>query len=303
MSNIFQKTSGAGFDPPANASFKDVIFRFFKGVLIGIGAILPGLSGGVLSVVFKLYTPIMRFLGKPLYRFKDNFKYFFPVGLGGLLGIFIFAFFVSAALGSYATFFTCLFIGLVIGTFPSLYREAGARGRRSKDFVYMAIAGILVIGLMLLGEQRLMTVETSTLVWFLVGAIVGLGVIVPGLSPSNFLIYFGLYKPMSDAIKNLEIPAVLPIGLGGLISILLLAKPVNYLIDKHYSAIYHTILGLVIGSSLGIFPTVILPGLSQESLAQMTLTRPIAIIICLAFLLAGMFVSLLFSRLESKVEA
>ena len=31
-----------------------MLFRFFKGVIIGIGAILPGISGGVLCVVFGI---------------------------------------------------------------------------------------------------------------------------------------------------------------------------------------------------------------------------------------------------------
>ncbi|MDO5015601.1 MAG: DUF368 domain-containing protein [Eubacteriales bacterium] len=293
-----QHQSGGGYDPPANPGGKDWFLRFFKGVLVGIGAILPGLSGGVLAVIFRLYTPIMRFLGKITYRFSDNLRYFLPVALGLAGGVFIFAFFVSAALGSYASFFTCLFVGLVIGTFPSLYREAGAKGRQTRNFVYLAIAACLIFALMLVGERRLTQVEPNLPVWFLVGAIVGLGVIVPGLSPSNFLIYFGLYKPMSDAIKSLDWPAVIPIGIGGLVSVLLLTKPVNYLLDKHYAAIYHTILGLVIGSSLAILPTVIIPGLSSAKLAELGLSLPLALLICLGFLLVGVLASTAFNRLS-----
>ena len=35
-----------GYNPPEQ-SWKDRILWYFKGLLIGIGAILPGLSGGV----------------------------------------------------------------------------------------------------------------------------------------------------------------------------------------------------------------------------------------------------------------
>ena len=35
------------------------------GVFLGAGAILPGVSGGVLAVVFDLYRPLMEFLTHP----------------------------------------------------------------------------------------------------------------------------------------------------------------------------------------------------------------------------------------------
>lgn len=291
-----------GFTPPENDNLKEAFFRFLKGILIGIGAILPGLSGGVLAVIFKVYTPIMRFLGRPFYKLKKNIRYFFPLGLGGVLGVFLFAFFVSAALGAYEAFFTCLFIGLVIGTFPSLYREAGLQGRKPRDFVYMVLASLFIFSSMLLGETTFFTMETNFFVWFPVGALVGLGVIVPGLSPSNFLLYFGLYKKMSDAIKGLDFQAIIPLAIGAACSVLLLAKPINYLLDRKYSAIYHTILGLVVGSSLAIGPTVISPSLSEESLLEMALTLWQAILICILFLLLGVFISYLFSRLEDRTK-
>ena len=33
--------------------------RIIKGAVVGVGAILPGISGGVLSVVFGIYRPLM----------------------------------------------------------------------------------------------------------------------------------------------------------------------------------------------------------------------------------------------------
>ncbi|MDO5033587.1 MAG: DUF368 domain-containing protein [Eubacteriales bacterium] len=289
---------GPGFDPPQDEGLQAALVRFLKGMLIGIGAILPGLSGGVLAVIFKLYGPIMRFLGHPFYRLGANFLFFLPLGLGAGVGVFIFAFLVSAALGSYEAFFTCLFIGLVLGTFPSLWREAGLLGRVKRDVVVMALAALLIFVMMVWGGQTLVTVHPNTLIWFIVGAVVGLGVVVPGLSPSNFLMYFGLYKPMSDAIKTLGWPAVLPLALGGLACVFVLAKPFNFLLEKRYTLIYHIILGLVLGSSLAIFPTVVAPGLSPASLSAMSLSLGPALLLCGGALVIGAVLSLLFNRLD-----
>ena len=41
---------------------------FLCGVLIGAGAILPGVSGGVLAVVFGIYRPLMEMLTRAGYR-------------------------------------------------------------------------------------------------------------------------------------------------------------------------------------------------------------------------------------------
>lgn len=52
--------------------FIDWIIRIIKGTLIGIGAIVPGLSGGVFAVVFGIYEPLIRFLGSPRLNFIKN---------------------------------------------------------------------------------------------------------------------------------------------------------------------------------------------------------------------------------------
>ena len=38
------------------------VVRFFQGMLVGVGGILPGISGGVLCAIFGLYQPVMEFL-------------------------------------------------------------------------------------------------------------------------------------------------------------------------------------------------------------------------------------------------
>ena len=46
------------------------IFRIFQGALIGLGAVLPGISGGVLGVIFGIYKPLMEFISHPFSKFK-----------------------------------------------------------------------------------------------------------------------------------------------------------------------------------------------------------------------------------------
>ena len=66
------------------------IIRLVKGVLAGIGAITPGLSGGVLLVVFGIYEPLVRWLADIRKKFLPNLRFFLPVGIGGVIGVIAF---------------------------------------------------------------------------------------------------------------------------------------------------------------------------------------------------------------------
>ncbi|AQX16259.1 MULTISPECIES: DUF368 domain-containing protein [Tessaracoccus] len=283
-------------------SLRSWIGRLLKGVAVGVGAILPGLSGGVLAVIFGLYDPMIRFLADMRKRFWRNVAFFIPIALGMAIGIFAFSVLVKAAFDSYAAQFTCLFIGFVIGTFPSLYRQAGRHGRTSRHLVILGVAAAAIFLLMLAGGQMLVQVTPSIPVWFGSGALIGLGVIVPGMSPSNFLIYFGLYDKMAGGIKDGDLGVIIPLAVGVVVCVLLLARGAAWLFDRYYGAMYHLILGMVVGSSLAIFPTVVFPAFTDAGLTASGLTLPVAVLFAVAMLVVGAIASYLFSKVEDNVS-
>lgn len=294
--------------PSADVTLPDTPGRWFarlaKGVAVGVGFILPGLSGGVLALIFGLYEPLIRFLADLRKNFVKNLLFFIPVGIGGGIGVVAFAFVVSAAFGRFEAQFVCLFIGFVIGTFPSLYRQAGRRGRRPRDLVILAASAAALFAVMYLGASAAaIQAPQNVPVWFGSGALIGLGLVVPGLSPSNFLIYFGLYGPMSDNIKVLDPSTVIPLTLGLIVCVLLLARAAAWAFDTYYPQMYHLILGTVVGSSLAIFPAVVFPAFTAEGLDASGLTLTGSILFALALLVAGTVFSLMFSRFEARYEA
>ncbi|MCI5774971.1 MAG: DUF368 domain-containing protein [Aerococcus sp.] len=278
----------------------DWLLRVVKGALIGIGGILPGLSGGVLAVIFGIYDRILAFFSHITQDFMKNVWYFTPVGIGFVLGIIIFSFFVEKAFGAYEGLFTCLFIGFVAGTFPSLLKQAGKEGRQTSDWVMMAGSAVVLFLLMVFGNSIFGNLTPSFLVWMLSGALIGLGVIVPGMSPSNFLIYLGLYEPMSAGISHFDFSVIIPLTLGAVLCVLLLARVAFILMQKFYSKMYHFILGTVIGSSLAIFPTVVFPAFSAEGLSDMGLSFLPALLLAIIMFISGTLFSLWFSKIEAK---
>ena len=289
---------------PAPASHLDApesvgawLVRLLKGIAIGIGFILPGLSGGVLAVIFKIYDPMIKFLANLRQRFWANVRYFIPVGIGGVIGVVLFSIVVAAAFGRYEAAFVTLFIGFVIGTFPSLWRQAGKQGRSVRDYVILGVAAAAIFVIMLVGGQSDLTVQPNLGAWLASGALIGLGVIVPGMSPSNFLIYFGLYDKMAAGIKDLDPGVFIPLFLGLVLCVVLFAKGANWAFARHYSAMYHFILGMVVGSSVAIFPTVVFAPGAIEKAGQ---SMPIFLASCAVMLVLGVVASCLFSKLEDR---
>lgn len=232
------------------------IIRLIKGVLVGIGAIVPGLSGGVLMVIFGIYEPLIKFLANIRHKFIKNVLFFIPIGIGGVIGVVAFSAVIDYAFTHFAAPFIWLFIGFITGTFPSLWKTAGKEGRKPYHFVILAVFSVGIYFVMRwLDTIGNVTMIPNFLVWIMSGAIFALGMIVPGMSPSNFLIYMGLYQPMSNGIKSLDFGVIIPLMLGVVLCILLFSKLVAWLFKKAYPFMYHFILGIVIGSTTAIIPS------------------------------------------------
>jgi putative membrane protein len=278
----------------------DWFIRLAKGIIVGIGFILPGLSGGVLAVILGIYDRLIRFLSDLKKQFIENILYFIPVIIGGAIGIVLFSILVEKAFGVYAAEFICLFIGFVAGTFPSLYKTAGKEGRSWRDMLILLLSTAFIFILMIYGGRQFTEVSPNLLIWAGSGALIGLGVIVPGMSPSNFLIYFGLYDKMATGIKDFDFAVIIPLLVGFILCVLTFAKLAAYLFKRYYSEMYHFILGMVIGSSLAIFPTVVFPAFSPEQLAATRLSFGMAFFLCVVFFAIGTLISFLFSKVEEK---
>ncbi|MDT2813546.1 DUF368 domain-containing protein [Vagococcus carniphilus] len=272
-------------------SSKDWILRFVKGMFIGSGFILPGVSGGALAAIFGIYERIISFLAHITKNFKENVLFFLPVGLGGLTGVFLLSFGVSFLLGEFETIILWFFVGCIVGTVPSLWKEAGKKGRNKVDTIIMGVTFVLALLFLLYGETLFDgQVEQNTWTWMMAGGLIGLGLIVPGLSPSNFLVYMGMYKAMSDGIKTVDFGVIVPIAIGGLVTVLALSKVMDYIFSIAYSKLFHFILGVVFASTIMIVPK----DYTGFSLMEYGL--------CFLMLIGGTLLGSWMSRLEEKYK-
>lgn len=266
------------------------VFRIVQGALIGLGAVLPGISGGVLSVIFGIYKPIMELLSNPIKNFKSHVPPLIPVAIGGVIGFLGVANILSFFLEKYPDPSVCLFIGLIAGMLPSLFREAGEQGRSKGSFISMIVC-MCVIFALLIGLKMFSVEVTPNFFWYLFcGFCLALSVIAPGMSFSTLLMPLGLYTPFIDGIGHLDFAVLIPGGIGALLTVIILAKAINALFTHFYSLAFHGIIGIVIAATIMIIPFSSFAASAGQAVVN---------IICLV---VGVIFALLLDRFNSRVD-
>ena len=265
------------------------LLRVLQGALIGLGAVLPGISGGVLCVVFGIYKPVMELLSNPFKNFKTHVPRLIPVIIGGAIGFMGIANLLAFFLEKYPEPSVCLFVGLIGGMLPSLFREAGEQGRTRGSWISMVIAMAVIFAL--LGGLNASSVQIlPNFAWYLFcGFCLALSVIAPGMSFSTLLMPLGLYTPFVDGIGHLDFSVLIPGGIGAVVTVICLAKAVNALFDHFYSLAFHAIVGIVIAATVMIIPF----GSFAASAAQC--------IVNLVCIVGGVAAALLLDRFNSRV--
>lgn len=264
--------------------------RFLQGALIGLGAVLPGISGGVLCVVFGVYKTIMELLSKPFQTLKKQYRVLIPLIIGGGFGFVIVAKLLGFLLDRYPDPSVCLFVGLIGGMLPSLFREAGKKGRSKGSFISLAVCFCVVLALLLSLNLIQANIEPNFIWYLFCGFCMALSVIAPGLSFSTLLMPLGLYTPLVTGIGKFDFGVLIPAGIGALLTVILLARAVNTLMEKRYSIAFHGIIGVVIAATIVIIPF------------QSFTTSFVSGMVNLVCLVVGIVAALVLDHFNSKVE-
>lgn len=239
---------------------KNIILRtlitVLWGVLVGFGAIMPGISGGTLCVAFGMYKPLIEILAHPVKGMKKHAKAVIPFIIGAAAGFLGLSGLAGYLLDKSSVVMTCIFVGFILGTFPELINDAGEKGRGVSSYIAMIIGFVVMFGILwILKKGGAMTMAPGVLSYLFCGLLWGLSFIVPGLSSSSLLMFFGLYQPMLEGISKFDVSVILPVGIGAVACALLLSGVINKALEKFYSIISHCIIGIVAATTVMILPT------------------------------------------------
>lgn len=276
------------------------IARMLKGMIIALGFILPGVSGGVLAAILGIYERMIRFLAHIKENFIENVLYFTPVAIGMVLGIAAFSYPVNLLLDNYKIIVLWGFAGAIIGTIPSLIKESVKESDRDRADTVTFWLSFILSGVFLYSLNGMVgTLPANFLSFVLAGALIALGILIPGLSPSNLLLILGLYTPMLTGFKRLDLfGTFLPIGIGGALALILFSKAMDYILKHYHSRVYHFIIGIVLSSTL----LIVLPQSGNSESISYAGVSIFTLVLAAFFFGLGIWLGIWMSQLEEKYK-
>ena len=238
-----------------------LIQNFIYGLIIGLGFIIPGVSGGVIATILGIYENI---INKILCFFKDvknNSLYLLPLILGIILSVLFFSKIILYLLDNKLFFISYVFIGLILGSIPTLIKEIKDKDNENISLSFFIITFTLGIILFILEKNVVEVTNTpSIFTMSLAGIVYAIGKIVPGISGAALLMLLGVYKYFLLIISNpfnISLNIILsfvPFVITFIISAILLLKLINYLFNHYHKYTYSAIIGFVVSSILFIYP-------------------------------------------------
>jgi len=234
---------------------KSFVRCVLEGTLIGAAGMIPGASGGMLAVAFGIYRKAIDAIAGLLRDFKTNFLFLLPYGMGGCAGILLTARLLQWLLTSWRMPLMYLLIGLVLGGIPALLRSAGAKP--SPKYAACVILGGAVTAVLALLDSSAVSAgyrEFTYLAAFLSGALITVGIVIPGVSTSFILMYIGWYEPLLFAFNNLQLSYLICAALGAFMVTILLVSFVRKMFRSHPAGASYCILGFLLGTVVMIFP-------------------------------------------------
>lgn len=240
------------------------LIDIFKGAMIGIANIIPGVSGGTLAVVMGIYDKLINAVSSILKEPVKAIKGIWLYAIGMILGVGSSILGVSYLLETYPVVITLLFVGLIVGAIPLIIGEVDKKKIETKDVIVFSVMMLVTLLLPFIGEAgvQVQIANENFIILMLVGLIAAGTMVLPGISGSMVLMALGYYKGMADiasqtikAMFKFDLQTVftnclviIPFVIGIVIGIILIAKLVKWLFEHYKKMTYWAILGLVVAS-------------------------------------------------------
>lgn len=249
-----------------------IISDFLKGICIGAGAILPGISSGVLCVIFGIYDKLVESILGIFHNFKKNFFYLLPIFLGSTVGIILLGNILSLLLNSFPSPTKYAFIGLILGSIPMLIKQINSQNKFKLHYIFYTIIAF-ELGLLAVILEKYLSSSVFTANSYLIedlysntipsffpivllaiaGFFMSIGIVVPGVSSTLILMCFGVYNIYLESVSTINLPILIPIGFGVVLGGFIFLKIIKFLLSKYYMQTFYSIIGFTLGSVLVLY--------------------------------------------------
>lgn len=249
---------------------KEKFFLILKGIVLGISFILPGVSGGVLSVVMGIYDKLIEAVShfyESWASFKKYFNFLFFLGIGGIISVLVLTNVIEVALDKMPVITILIFVGLIVGGVPQLFNIIKKDVSFGNILLMFIGIGLLVIMSVTTGGASIQIIDTSfisMLKMFGVGILASATIVIPGVSGSFLLMVMGYYEPLLKIINEItsltnlynNVVVMIPFGIGLVIGAIAIAKLIDFCLNKYPIKTYYVIIGFVVASIIEVFMSV-----------------------------------------------
>ncbi len=293
-----------------------------KGFLIGLAFIVPGVSGGTIAIYLGIYDKLLKAIGNVFTDFKRSMLFLLPILIGIALAVVMLAKLIGILLDWNSFVTLMLFIGLIIGGIPNLWKRIG-KDMKWPQAVALVTSFLIVLGILIVERLRSGSgISGFEIAWpnlyliFFLGMIASITMTVPGISGSALLMALGFYTAIvTNVVGNIldleligyHLFVLVPFALGVGSGILLSSRFLTYLLDKHPKETYAAIIGFIIASVIVILMEIRDPSSSVSFSDQLPVyqdilgyikNNPLSLLFGILTCGAGIFITYRFALLE-----
>ncbi len=237
------------------------IILALKGIAIGVANAIPGVSGGTIAVITKIYDELLESITPNIKKLIKNMPFLLPVGIGMIIGILLAAKVLAFLFETYNVPTQLFFMGIILGSMPMIYQEATREKKLQPiNIIPFLIGAGIMIGMFFIRTDNISSVDSSltvgNAVLFVLSAfLAAVAMIIPGISGALVMKIFGAYDAAIMALNDMNIPVILLFAVGAIVGIFVAAKVISMLLKKFRKETYCIIAGLIIGSVPSVFPS------------------------------------------------
>lgn len=240
------------------------IMLFIKGLIVGLGKVIPGVSGAMLAITMGIYDKGINVISNFFNNIKDNIKFTINVGLGIVVAIIFGSKMIVFLLDNFYLPTMLLFIGLIMGGIPGFIKTID-KSPSKKDYLYTIFCFILASMFLLVDNENIASISNFNIkiyfILFIMGIVDAATMIIPGISGTAILMLLGYYDIIMNTFSNLtnlsiityNLNILIPFGLGMAFGVIILAKIINYFLNNYRCKTYMCILGLALSSICLLF--------------------------------------------------
>ena len=204
---------------------------FIKGLIIGIGKILPGVSGSLIAISMKVYTPLLESINNFFKSPKKNMKFLFPILSGIIISVILFSNIIRILINKYYFPVLLLFIGLIIGSTDFSFTDF-----KNKKIVKIIIFTLVFLSIIFINKLSFnIRLNDGFFTYIMLGIIEAISTIIPGISGTAIFIVLKKYDLILEILSNpfRNILILIPFIVGIIIGVIAISKIILYILKKH----------------------------------------------------------------------